>query len=92
VNPARFQSFAEAYITALVSAVEHVKPFLQSGETAEQYALDTALVMLEQLQRKGIDAIAPYLLNIQGGALSATCAALGVLNTSRAIDNYLGEV
>lgn len=87
----RFQSFAEAYVLAVAEACRNLGMYREPRETVEQAALNTALVMLEQIKSKGIQAVESYVVNRFGGAFRATCAALGLAdkNYSRALQTYL---
>lgn len=88
--PARLQSFAEAYAPAVMAAALDLAPHL-CGRTADEYALDTTLAMLDQIERAGVHGVSDYIINTRGGAFRRTCDALGLdtTNPARALQDYL---
>jgi len=78
MTPTRLQQFAEAYAPAVMAAAGELKPY-SSGRTLEEYALDTTLAMLAQIEGAGVHGIEHYEINTRGGAFRLTCSALGVV-------------
>ena len=76
MNPERFQSFAEQYATAVRAAVGAMQVHT-GAQSADEFALDAALTMLEAIRTDGPGAVLHYALNKQGGALRTACASLG---------------
>lgn len=76
IDPARLRVFAEAHVQSILAAVKATGPWLD--QSAEEYAVEVTAAMVAAVQRVGIPGIEHYYLNAQGGALAATCAALGI--------------
>ena len=89
MNPVRFQSFALAYAPAIRQAAVRSGVFLAPGETVEDYALQTTIAMLDQIEAKGLKAVQNYYLNNYGGAFLAVGAELGIAGTAEGVQKYL---
>jgi len=89
MNPDRFTTFAEAYVLAVEEACKNLGAYRLPSQSLKEFALDVALTMLERVQAKGVAAVEHYVINAVGGAFSATCAALGLQNNSRALQDYI---
>ena len=87
MNPTALQRFSEALALAVLQAVPILQPDLH-GETAEEWAVNTTLALLDQVQRRGIQGIEHYGINTCGGALRLVCTALGLPNI-RALEDFL---
>ena len=92
VTPARFQAFAEAYAPAVMAATLDLAPFL-GNKSANEFALDATLAMLDRIERAGVHGVDHYVLNTRGGAFRRTCEALGlgIVNPARALQDYLDK-
>lgn len=90
MNPAKLEQFAEAYARTIADVLREWGPGRPSPEVpADQYAVDAALAMVDQIGSNGADSAQHYYLNVNRGALKRTCAALGIPNTSAAVDDFL---
>ena len=90
-DPARFEQFALAYAPALLVSIKGVKAGGWLGkQTPDEYAVSVAMSNLGVLQRAGVEGIAHYYLNAQGGALRSACTELGFEYTPRALQDFLG--
>ena len=88
MNQERFDTFAEAYVVAVLAAVVELGPHL-AGKTVQNYALDSALIMLGMVGDGGLDKIEHYVINTRGGAFRRTAETLGVDPTVKALQHYL---
>lgn len=84
-----FDQFAGAYVSAVLEVAKEQKYYLQPSELVPSFALTTALEMLTIIQRDGIEAVAHYHINKQGGAFARTCAALGIANGCASITTFI---
>lgn len=89
VNSDRLAAFADAYAPAVLAAVVDLGPHLH-GQSAQEYALDACLSMLDMIQAKGLQSIEHYGINSRGGAFRRTAETLGVEPTVTALQHYLG--
>jgi len=90
LDPARLEAFALAYVPAALVACRKIGPWSAPNErNPEQYAVAVALDMVAAIKRAGIEAMAHYYLNAEGGALERTCETLGIVYTIRNMENYL---
>jgi hypothetical protein len=88
VNPARLESFAAAFAPAVLRAEVDLNVHT-AGKRPADHALDTTLSMLDMISTRGIAAVEHYVVNTRGGAFRHTCEALGLANTTRALQDYL---
>ena len=89
MNPARFQTFALAYTTAIKDAAVRSGVFLTPGENINDYALRVTMGMLDRIETLGVESVQHYYLNTYGGAFRAVGVELGIPGTAKGIQNYL---
>ena len=88
MNPARLESFAEAYAVAVLQALVELDMHM-GGQKPQEAALQTALGLLATIESHGLHAVEHYVVNTRGGAFRRTAESLGVDPTVTALQHYL---
>ena len=88
MNPARLESFAEAYAVAVMQALVDLDMCV-GGQKPQEAALQTTLNLLAMVEANGLHAIEHYVVNTRGGAFRRTAESLGVDPTVTALQHYL---